>query len=330
MKLKNLLSYSGLLLAFPFLNSCVSTEVIEPADNEQPTQELVINLSAPADAKTRAEDGYKLRYIAKIFKGASSNSWGNKAIARKEVIDGEVANNKMVFQVEPNQDYGIMVFADYIPSSYQPNESGLYTDYFYNTKNVDSDRRHTIRTTPGSDDQKVSADFFNNENYDSFFAFEQKYKGEEELIVPMTLTRATAKVIFQNNTSTTGDCKVAITQLTYSRHYDMDKDPTCFTNQLNPQNLTLPEASITEDNKDLFYFYTFAEKSNQKLSVFFDVTDSDSEKRNYQVSDIPIKPNFKTIVKGAYLPEILPEPQYGDLILHPSTNYSWEQESLEK
>lgn len=329
MKAKNILPLVLLIGGITGLSSCVSTEIIEPESDVKETDELILNLSAPADVSTRASEGYKLRYIAKIFRGNSSNTFG-EPLQRKEIIDGEVADNKIVFKVDPNYNYTLMVFADYIPSTTQANSQGLYADYFYNTSQYP--KASMIRTTPGKDSETVSADFFNNDNYDSFFGRHTLYKDEKEVIVNMTLKRTTAKVIFRETSSNTGEGQVKVTNLKYGNIFQWDVEDAG-VNQYPSLNLSLGTSStISDEDKDLFYFYTLADSNTTGLALNFTFTITGGDPLTYTIPNIPVTANHRTIVKGAFLPDPQsePDPLEGDIILNLSTDYTWEQESIEK
>lgn len=340
MKLKNLLAF---LILGPAMGvsmmSCVSTDVLDSEPQPVPQKdEIIVKVSSPEISATRATDGYKLRYVAKIFQGSAN--WG-APYDRKEIIEGE-NENQVIFKVEPNQNYAIMVFADYIPDSYEPDDKGLYKDYFYNTGvNNSNSKKVSLRATPGKDGTTMSQEFFNNPYYDAFFGFEKVTKKPEELEVNMTLKRTTAMVVMRENSENTGDLKIKINSLGVLSEFTMDNQ-TVFSGITSYSNGFSLEESVTIDavNKDLLYFYTLADPttSNLKVKVSFDVISNDGKTQNFSVTDIPVQANHRTIVKGAFLPapesDPLPgednEPKEGDIILNLSSNYTWESEDLSK
>ena len=336
--LSHVLPAIGCMLA---LNSCVSTDTLQPEKPLNESEEIVINLSAPAEIKSRATDGYKLRYIAKLVQGTSQN-WdtgsNSTILQRKEIIDGE-NNNTIVFKVTPNSYYGLLVFADYIPEESTANSDGHYPDYFYNTTTYPL--RYSMRPTPGVDNDSylLSADFFNNDNYDCFSNMETIYKTEKEYIVNMTLHRMVAQVIFRENTENTGLCNVNITQLSFIKNFDSNTQSSSTV-----QNATLSSKLITlsntidTDNKDILYYYTFANPTNQSLntSIGFEVNLEGKEPVTKSLKSIPVQSNYRTIVKSSYVPSVNLEEdpkdddndKDGDIILNLTTEFDWEQEPI--
>lgn len=319
------------------LNSCISTEEVKSETPEEKNVSLTLNLTTPAEHFTRATSDYKLRYIAKIMKGSTINSWGDP-ITTKEIIDGETDKNTIIFQVPPGYDYTIMVFADYIPKEYTADSNGHYKDYFYNTTQYA--KRCVMRTTPGTDSETVSADFFNNDSYDCFFNLSTIHKDEPEVTVNMTLKRVVAKVTFLERSENLGECNVAINKLGNRKNFDWETQASTDPSDPNKdlKGIALNQTSnISDSNKDLFYFYTFANKDNIKnASIGFTVSREGKKPVEKSVTEIPVKANYKTIVKGEFLPTESTEeepkeedtPKIGDIILNLTYDNSWEMESL--
>ena len=337
----NIKLFSFSLFASSILASCVSTEILEPESPQDTSKQIVLTLTTPEEASTRADNGYKLRYTARIFKGSSANAWAKTPVDRQEIIDGEEyegkEKNQIIFKVEPNDNYGIMVFADYVPVDYQPDNDGYYKDYFYNTK----EKRIIMRTTPGSDEEVVSPEFFNNHNYDAFFAIQTIYKDIEEVVLNMSLKRATAQIVFRETSDATGDCSIIVNKLGVRRLFDQDInqtfDPPSSESSKNRGNINLPQtASVDEENKDLFFFYSLAHTANttQHVSTEFKAFNDNHITDAYSVKEIPVKANYKTIVKGAFHPNAYFKPEEdtkaGDIILNLSADYDWEQQELSK
>lgn len=342
MKTREIVKSVFLILCLAGLGSCVSTDVVEPDAGGESKQGLVLELKAPAEVMTRALDGYQLRYVAQIFYGSSSQSWGNP-LDRKEIIDGK-SDNRIVFQVSPGSNYTIMVFADYIPSEYTAGTNGLYQDYFYNTHTYA--KSVVMRTTPGNDSQAVSPDFFNNDGYDCFFGIEKLYKDEKEVIVSMTLKRAAAQVKFREKSDKTGACGVSVDKLGVRKQFNFDFSPVTVSpsdseSNRSLGNITVPGVpEVTEDIKDVFYFYTLADESTSRqfVSIEFTVNKEDADLKTVSVKEIPVKRNYRTIVAGEYLPEGNtklpdeedPKDKEGDIILDLTTDFNWQQEELSK
>ena len=340
MSTKSFKTIASAILACGLFSSCVATDVVTPEANKDSSEYVVLNVSSPQEA-TRADEGYKLRYIAKIFQGSSRTAWGDP-LDRQELIDGE-NGNQIVFKVDPNDNYAILVFADYIPANYEAGADGLYNDYFYNTKK--NSKQVVLRTTPGSDAANVSSSFFNNHNYDAFFGMETFRKEEAEKVVDMTLKRTTAQVVFREKSENEGECSVSVNKLGVRKSFSQDQnnsaDPDFYEANKSLGNLNLTEtANVDSSNKDLFFFYTLADptSSPQNVSTEFKVTKNETESDVITVKDIPVKANYKTIVTGEFLPadnsgddpkEEDPT-KSGDVILNLTTDFSWQQEPLSK
>lgn len=338
------LTFLSLLVSMFALSSCVSTETVEPSMPGEANSEIVLNLTSEELPLTKADNGYKLRYIARIFSGSSNNVWSY--IESKEIIDGE-SNNRIVFSVSPNSNYTLMVFADYIPSNSSKGADGYYPDYFYDTKS--NKQSVTMRTTPGSSSTSVSPDFFNNDNYDAFYGIHVLYKEEKEYVVNMTLHRVTAQVVFRDNSGNTGDCNVSVDKLGLRSYLAFDKEPVTTSPGASESNKSLGNIGLTQTstvnatNKNVFYFYTLADltTSSQFVSTEFKVTRNGVSSPAISVKEIPVKSNFRTVVAGSFLPSESksdpsdgdntdPGAQDGDIILNLSCNYDWEQQPLYK
>ena len=340
MNLKKLFSVA-VFLSVLFLTSCVSTEITEPVSEslKEENSRLVLTMSAPAEVSTRAMEGYKLRYIAKIFSGYTKQNW--QLIQRQEIIDGENDNNEVVFSVPADANYSIIVFADYIPQEYTKSSDGTYKDYFYNTKS--NQKNVILRTTPGSDSQTVSPQFFNNDGYDCFYGMEKLRKEAPEVVVNMTLKRVAAQVKFEDISENEGEATVKVNKLGVRKQLDFDESPVTTSPSSSEADKSLGNILIAEDvdinpdMKDVFYFYTLADliTAKQYVSVEFSVTKGEIVSDPFTVTEIPVKSNFRTIVKGSYLPddeeeeepkEEEPGEQPGDIILHVSTpQLDWEE-----
>lgn len=333
---------TGLLLFG--MAGCVSTDIIEPSKNKEKEGELILNLSTPDDILTRADNNYKLRFVAKIFEGSSTIGYG-EMLQRQEISQGDKSENgvenQMIFKVEPNNDYTLMVFADYIPIESKASSEGFYPDYHYNT-NIDYQTRTVMMyTTPKSKMDVVSADFFNNDNYDCFFEMETFEKTELEKIIDMTLKRITSKVIFRDNSDKTDYTNVEIKNITLGNQFAFLNNQATFYDEFNINNASLgilPQDKA-EDSKDILYFYTLSNFTtndrNQKASIEFILTNSANATSTFTVSDIPVKRNYKTIVNGNYLSAFEADPlpdtgNTGDIILNVSTENDWELEPLTK
>lgn len=295
------------------MNSCVSTDTLEQGESKVESDKIVINLAAPEPGNTRATDGYKLRYIAKLFEGPKSD-WDARSLKKTvEIIDGEVSNNRIEFVVDPNSYYGLLVFADYIPEESTADANGHYPDHFYNTTSYPM--RYVMRSTPGKDtNNELSAEFFNNDAYDCFCNVDTIYKTKLERVVDMTLNRMVAQVVVQENTDNAGDCSVAIKSLKFVRNMDANNKVASglATTTIGSQGITL-QNNISSSQKNLFYHYTFANPTNDECNTAmeFEVTQNGKTvSKNFP--SLKVQANYRTIIKGAFLPAADPDPGVGD------------------
>lgn len=351
---------SALLLAtFGMTTSCVSTSIEEPDSDKGVRGEgtIILNLSAPDNIETRADDGYKLRYIAKIFQAATIAGLDGKAALQRKEIAGDDVNernnkNQIIFQVEPNYYYTIIVFADYIPKEYERDKTtNCYNDYFYNTNIEGQSLGIYMNPTPGinldlkkTSTQNLSPDFFNNDNYDCFYTTTGGFeKLAPEIVFDLELKRAVAKVRFQDISSATGDYGVKISKATVRHQLDMKEGLTQWTDEFNTGSASMNLTANTAGG-DVLWFYSLAHNAdNQYVGLNFTVT-KDGKTESFPISNIPVKRNYQTIVKGGYLsgdsgssqddpsnPSEDPDTSAeGDIILNLSSEINWEQTELTK
>lgn len=340
--IKQLLRFSALAVTLS-LTSCVATETLEsPGENEKENR-IVLHLAPATDGATRADNNYKLRYVAQLFEGEMYNNVSSTPLQRSEIIEGE-DNNQIIFNVTPNKYYILFVFADYIPAESQP-IAGLYNDYFYDTHTTA--KSVSMLTTPASSATKVSAEFFNNGNYDCFFSRAKLYKEESSYELTMTLKRITAQVSFRDNSTFAAEGTVNVNKLGLRSRYDfnlaqtIDPSSTEFNGQRLDINLNEP-AQVTSTEREIFYFYTLADEgaSGQYVATQFGVNQNGTEGERITVQNIPVRANFRTIVKGSYLKDLSQSQNPGDdkpsepsadgIILNLGVDKNWEQQSLEK
>lgn len=330
---------------FPLLTSCVSTETVDcPEPEVKIGDEIVLNLSAPESLTTRAGSDHKLRYIAIIYEGTEKGS-GYNFLERKEILEGETEKNTVVFRVAPDNDYKIILFADYIPESYKRDETtGFYPDCYYDTnkENVEASKGiMTMRAFIDKDGETtLNQHCINNDNYDCFsFALENIHKEEEEVVRDPVLTRATAKVRFVSTTGEAEDFQsISFSNLDFYNEFNIfagdasrnDKFKNSFLEEISFSTMSNPSEN------ELFYFYTLGpntiKSKNLKTIKFTLNTVSEDKPREITISDyqIPVLKNNITTVKGNFLPGVTVEdPENdgkGDIILHMSTNEKWDNE----
>lgn len=327
------------------LNSCISTTTLEPEPTDNGKTSLVFNLLDDKNEDTRAvnHEGYKLRYVAKLYSGRPTNITQSAEPQRKEIIDGDISElgnkNQLIFDVERGNYYTLFVFADYIPVESQYNsDKGGYEDYFYNT-DVDGSRDAIqMLSYPGDkssikDTQIVnlSPNFFNNDNYDCFGGViaTDKPKTEEKIELNLQLYRMVSKVRFVDVTKMSGKLDAVVNSFGYLSRFTLDekeKNPAGWLkvnlNSTYQKILTQKEFSGAEE-QEMFYFYTFApagSNSNNYPSINFTLSDGVNETKTYNVESIPVKRNQITTVKGYLFPGYVApeEPGDGPLILNSS------------
>ncbi|MCH5226936.1 MAG: hypothetical protein J1F16_03850 [Muribaculaceae bacterium] len=324
------------LLAFAS-SSCVDTHVVEPetlGESGAISSEVVINLTNPKGADTKAGGDYKLRYVARIFQGTTTAAL-NKAIATAEISTGDLSENnqenQIIFEVQPDSYYTILVFADYIPSETTANSSGHYKDCFYNT--TEDEKTVLLIPSPGESSDIISTSFFNNDYHDCFYGMETFEKGKEEKVINLVLQRAVAKVIFREKSDNLGNVGITASQIGIHRQFYL---PNGSPQALKTSNVTKTALDnveeVTDNNKDIFYFYTFGGATSSEVSIDFNLTSTNlPEPQPFSVTGIPVKRNFKTIVSGEYIPAPeVPQPSIGDIILNLTTSADWAQEEIEK
>lgn len=318
-------SGSAFLLSASFafislFSSCVSTDVWEPQPSGDSENRVVLNLSAPDEIKTRADNGFKLRYVAKLYSGTDRES-NNVTVQRQELVEGEKGEggieNQMLFYVPVGSPYVIYVFADYIPSDYQKNPaSGCYKDYFYDTTIA----KNTVKmlSTP---DQKgtnnLSTSFFNNDNYDCFggVAALEEDKTEKEETFNLELHRLVAKVRLEDNSQFSGNFDAEISNFTYLSQYTLKKevsDESGWAPQTAPNTIKIfnNKEIPASDSKEIFFFYTFASPStvaDEKPKFEVNIKDHSETTLANLISTgyITVKRNHITTIKGKLLPGIM-------------------------
>lgn len=326
----------GMLLAG--LSSCVSTEIIEPEKGSQTnSDDLTLSFSAPADRlDTRADDSHKLRYIAFVIPRSNGSYDWTKA-QRKEIIENErKSDNVIAFKVDPDQDYMIGVFADYIPVSSQADGNGYYADYYYNTQTKDS--YITLNPNPESS-SGISTSFFNNDYYDCFSFTKNVHKEKTRLDVECELDRATAKVRFiDENASKENFSDITFSALSYVTQFVIQtQECGVYSNvkSADLQNVKLTEMANPAEH-ELFYFYTLAGSKGGSIvnlkGITFTSTNTQEKSNKTQIPEytIPIQKNFITTVKGSFVPVLttpdpgVTTPEEGDLYLNVSVNDNWQ------
>lgn len=341
------MNLSKLLVAFcvaALSTSCVNTDIVESAEPQSnETSLLVVNIDTPEPAFTRADQDYKLRYVAKLYQGGRLNSF-TTFVERKEIAGDDLSErnnkNQIIFKVEPETYYSLQVFADYVPKDYQQSNN-CYKDYFYNTSVSSGYEKYSsieVYPTPGGGSKSFSTAFFNNDNYDCFFASTSFYKGVEEENVNLELKRTASLVRVEDTSGNIGGVDIKITGIELRDAFDMESAVSAYPNSYSP-NVTLSK-NVTSSDPNLFYFYTLCDAldSNKYVALKFTVT-KDGETKTYNITQIPVKANYKTVVKGEFVSgstqqqpggDTNPPSTEGDIVLNLSASTGWEQSEMTK
>lgn len=318
------------------LSSCVSTEIIEPEPDAVENNEIVLNLSAPSDAKTRADKGYYLRYVAKLFPVINGSDRLQGEMVRAEIIESDDSeDNKIVFKVEPGKRYQIMVFADYIPSK-EKDENNNYQDYFYNTSATDGSITLNHPAGSSSSTNTLTADFFNNDNYDCFsYCSDVFTKYQEKKEIQCVLERAVAKVQLKDNSNYPGTLKdITFTTLKIFQEFRQPTNMAVGAKSFLNKSFEASELKPTE-NGTVFYFYTFASKKSNASPFYINLGFTTSIEENstpliISEQTIQVAKNYITTVSGTLLTQVQSsapdDPTLDDeknIVLDLSTSQDW-------
>lgn len=325
-KCNRFFNLSFLFLAGIFLNGCTQTEVEQGLTEKERGKEITLSLSSPSEAATRADANHKLRYIAKLFKGGYNDVNGVKFLERKEAIatDGK---STIVFSV-PEGDYSVLIFADYIPSSTNANSQGFYEDKYYDT----SSETETIRMrafTTGQSDELLHFHCINNDNYDAFSGYTGIIsKGPQKEERNITLTRCVSKVRFISSTNPTSTVnQIKFSKFSYCDVYMQYAGTALIEREYDHMKLSNYSLSgmSNSSNNELFYFYTFASKSESTLKEFSFIVSFNGTNNTYPVElgfdKVFCRQNYITTVNGAFLAS--ESTDEGDLILNLSKDDEW-------
>ena len=315
-------------IAFLTLSSCVDTETLEPETTGKGLTPVVLNLTAPADAQTRADDGYKLRYTAKLYSGSNTQP-NTEVVQRQEMIDGDVSErgvqNQMLFYVEPGSLYVIYVFADYIPETTEANATGLYKDYFYDTSSLPYGTYKMLSTPGNKNTNDVSDLFFNNDKYDCFGAAVEltDKKTDKEVSLNAELRRLVSKVRLVDKSQFSGSYDGKLSKIYYLCQYTLDpiKSKETGWNKVSSTKkidlLKNVEFKGAEE-QELLFFYTFASIATQSAEfpeIELTLTDhvNPALVNSIATGNIIVQRNHITTVKGKLLPGIPADDPNGDV-----------------
>lgn len=273
------------------LASCSSTEIVGEPLPTTVSDNITIALSAPVAYNyngTRADNGLKLRYVAKLYKleGQSRNPNKNNFVERKDVSKDASDKDKTLisFSAKPGKYY-ITIFADYIDASADPDENGKLPDLFYDTSaNGDEVKMKLSAETEG---KKFILSPVNNDNYDAFATGFSVTKEAEEINEEIVLQRIVSKINF----IATGESdfehidKVKLTSLSLYDSYSFVNNTSGERKDSPLGNLPVSSKQFTpadKDNNILFYYYTIGTSqdysSHSKLNtISFSIIPTDDK-----------------------------------------------------
>lgn len=297
------------------LSSCMTTEVVEP-DMKSGDNQLILSFNSPATPATRAHDGFRLRYVAKLFEQTDQQMFDKSTMQRQEIFEGETNSqgkqNEIIFDVKPGK-YKIFLFADYVP---QENVGLDNSDYYYNTW----DRSQRVMFTD-VEKKKLKDDFFNNDNYDCFWAFIDTVKTETLVKKEIVLQRAVSKVRLVDVSPNYGEYSLTVSQLGCNEFLDILKDAASgILNEngdhknMNMQVYSSKKFTKTDTDKEILYFYMFADDADQQSSrptLTFTVKDNNNGAT--VTTTIPkniinkVRRNYITTATGSFLPTMTPD-----------------------
>ena len=282
------------------LGGCSSTEIIDsPQEPAKKGKTITLSLSAPENASTRADADHQLRYVAKLVEG----DLAGQDIEVKERKESIVSNNDdttITFVVEQG-DYTIILFADYVPSS-------------------------------------TTKDEINNDNLDCFGKVIKVTKDEEEVVENVTLFRLVSKIRFISTTQLADNQEIdniSYSRISYHKTINIESASQNSGNGAGIEGIDTQYIANKSSNflnpsnseNELFFFYTFANKSGDKAclgQVDFSINFKDGTKRDRSIVTgvIPAKRNSITTVQSDFLsPE---KKATGNIILNLSTPNNWE------
>lgn len=321
------------------VTGCATTEVVDtPSGNEEKGEAVTLNIACPDAAKaTRAGNDHALRFSAIMYEGGSIKD--ASVSQRKEKLASEEGSATITFEVPPG-DYTFVVIGDYIPKvdadsdgvfeNPDPDESGLYQDTYYDTKS----EKEKIWSLAFKN-KNVSKDFFNNDNYDCFASSITLTKEEAEINQDITLNRIVSRISLVSTTEAPAEIdNISIEHFDFFSAYLYGVKDTN-QNHGNDSEYKIPkltvESTFSEDNNELFYFYTLAPKAKAEPLYYMYVTVNfkDNSSRTTTILDKKIYPqsNYKVKVAGPFLSAAPVDKGPINLIL--TTDDSWAEDDID-
>lgn len=319
------------------ISGCTSTELVDaPQSSGTKGQTITLNISCPeAAATTRADNDHVLRYSALLYEGERIDRSSFRE--RKEIVESSnTPENKITFEVEENI-YTILIVGDYLPSNPIKISDNQYENCFYNIDYTNGRiYMYSVKNFP--DEEPISLNCINNENYDCFAKSITVEKTAGTYERDVELERIVSRISFVNNTTTDSEIeRITLDKFDFYYYCNLIGEPSVGSHAGSNDNYELPVLEIQplslKQNEELLFFYTLADNKEHREGIYeMKLTieyKGDSPNKTTIIPSATIKPiaNYKYKVMGAFLAE--PEPQLGPIILNLSKKESWNEPDKE-
>ena len=269
-----------------------------------PETETRANSALGAFDNVVASEDYTIRYIFQVF------YQGNESNADRQVIYSDGKSVSFPVRLVSGRHYNFVAWADVVPQTTDmvlgaltTEEDTTESDYHYNTADLKAVKLNN--TWEAMDETRDAfTDYFNTE----FDGDKKPYNGSKS--INLVLTRPFAKL------------RIITTDMVELGHFDIMPDnavvsyTTKFHESFNALNATYGAETVEKEhtyeiadyadqsgaNKVLFTDYFFADDSDVvKFTMAVNEENGDLIKFNEFTTDIPVKRNFLTTIKGNIL-----------------------------
>lgn len=322
--------------------SCSSTTVEEVATSGEESSEVTVTAKAPV-FNTRATSGYVLRYKAFLFEEIVDEDDETKSMGNVVAVQEKLDNNgaQFSFIVDEPGDYVILFVADYILTSAQPNKNiwidgkqvAVTGNKYHDTSScysIDFNQNRNRFLVMNTEEKAP----YNNDNYEVFTGKVSFKKGNDKITVsPVTLKRPVCKIIVAEKEEEVDALTTNITKFNAGVEYDLYKEtvsaPRVFENENEENGFLRTNISIADtDNKELFYFYAFANSGENATSIsenglgFTLKGGAVDFKYTITADKLSFKPNHKYTLMGNFV-----RTDMGQVNITVKTDPSWDSES---
>lgn len=319
------------------LAACSTTSVEEMTEKVSGT--VTVTAKAPV-VVTRAPSGMVLRYKAFLFTETENTLGDIVAVQEKLASNG---SGEFTFSGVENGTYAFIFVADYIDSGATVSNKSLWgkngtqiTFSGYSDDNGQYSTSFTNQKDPFTLTMKIdSKDIYNNDGYEVFVGKNSFTKGNDKYNGSITLKRPVCKVTVAEKTEAITGLKCDVTALNMSYSYDLYNGtviPSDFTNDTDPEENSFLKTGIelaNVDNKELFYFYAFANESPEATEI----TNSNGLKFTIKGKPVDITQtipaekliflqNYKYTLKGNFI-----RTDFGDVNISVGINENWTTDS---